>query len=609
MYWYINFVIFIFVFSLNINIIDSSPSVPSGLSKKAERSYERAMRNIQDEKVRIQKELDEIELNRKNFEQESNKVQGLVDNDDLIRFNVRGRTIVTRRKTLLKVPNSTLAKSFDGSSEPLLYPNSDGTYFLDYNPVIFTRLLDQLRMFKPNKTILFSPPLSSTLIKPYNRMLEEFGLPLPKQSPNDIISLNVGGEKIVTLRKTLTSVPNSKLAQLISSTKGTKYDQLGQPFLDYNPKLFQHLLDQLRQGKNLTAPSGEDKNAYESMLTDLGLKNNVSSTITTTTTTTNAKQTKFSATTKPTISAPKNKLHKQQPKKQKTTSMKPLTSTSKTPANKKGNSKNTDEYQRTTTKVEKNVPDKTEATTLTTTVINTSSMKDKTSTINGALQTTTDRARATTDPTSQVTTAVETTTIAPNHNSSTVTNNHTEAATAASETTEDETTLKSIDEVTAASETTEDETTLKPIDEVTAASETTEDETTLKPIDEVTAASETTEDETTLKSIDEVTAASETTEDETTLKSIDEATAASETTEDETTLKSIDEVTAASEITEDETTLKSIDGDNDTSTDTTTINSESSSSPETTTGTSVLASFENGNDINTPTESALDAAA
>ncbi|CAF4214713.1 unnamed protein product, partial [Adineta steineri] len=212
MYWYINFVIFIFVFSLNINIIDSSPSVPSGLSKKAERLYERAMRNIQDEKVRIQKELDEIELNRKNFEQESNKVQGLVDNDDLIRFNVRGRTIVTRRKTLLKVPNSTLAKSFDGSSEPLLYPNSDGTYFLDYNPVIFTRLLDQLRMFKPNKTILFSPPLSSTLIKPYNRMLEEFGLPLPKQSPNDIISLNVGGEKIVTLRKTLTSVPNSKLA-------------------------------------------------------------------------------------------------------------------------------------------------------------------------------------------------------------------------------------------------------------------------------------------------------------------------------------------------------------------------------------------------------------
>ncbi|CAF4214695.1 unnamed protein product, partial [Adineta steineri] len=103
---------------------------------------------------------------------------------------------------------------------------------------------------------------------------EEFGLPLPKQSPNDIISLNVGGEKIVTLRKTLTSVPNSKLARLISSTKGTKYDQLGQPFLDYNPKLFQHLLDQLRQGKNLKNKdlnllSNENQDAFQAMLSDL----------------------------------------------------------------------------------------------------------------------------------------------------------------------------------------------------------------------------------------------------------------------------------------------------------------------------------------------------
>ncbi|CAF0974613.1 unnamed protein product [Adineta steineri] len=208
------------------------------------------------------------------FNQEKQRARQIVSPNDLIRLNIGGKITVTRRETLLKVPNSLLAKTFDGTHQNYLRPNSDGSYFLDYNPVIFTRLLDQLRMFKPNKTILFSPPLSSTLIKPYNRMLEEFGLPLPKQSPNDIISLNVGGEKIVTLRKTLTSVPNSKLAQLISSTKGTKYDQLGQPFLDYNPKLFQHLLDQLRQGKNLkdkdlNLPLNENQDAFQAMLSDL----------------------------------------------------------------------------------------------------------------------------------------------------------------------------------------------------------------------------------------------------------------------------------------------------------------------------------------------------
>ncbi|CAF1151753.1 unnamed protein product [Adineta steineri] len=501
---------------------------------KAQRSYQLAMRNSQDEKVRIQKELDEIELNRRNFEQESEKVRGLVGNEHLIRFNVRGRTIVTRRKTLLKVPGSLLAKTFDGTHQNDLHRNPDGSYFLDYNPVIFTRLLDQLRTLKPNKTIYFSPPLSSTLIKPFNRMLEEFGLPLPKQSPNDIISLNVGGERIVTLRKTLTSVPNSELARLISSSNETKYDHLGQPFLDYNPKLFQHLLDQLRQGKNLTAPSNEDKNAYESMLTGLGLKNNISSTIATTTTTittTNAKQTKFSATTKPTISASKNKLRKQQLEKQKTTSMKPLTSTSKTPANKKSNSKNTDEYQRTTTKVEKISPGKTEATILTATVINTSSIKDKTSTINGALQTTTDETSATIDPTSQVITA------------------------------------RTI--------------------ETSSGLNTPESDSNTRNIS--------------YKNKNSINIKFSPGEIETTTMTSHESSTSTDS--------HINEAANISQTAEDDTTPKSDDGNKDTFIDTTSIDTESSSIPETITETYVSSPLENDNDINTPTESALDAAA
>jgi hypothetical protein len=104
-------------------------------------------------------------------------------------------------------------------------------------------------------------------------MLRELGLPRRSESENDLIALNVGGEKIVTLRKTLNGVPHSILARLASSKKMNR-DRLGRPFLDYNPKLFLHLLDQLREGKkvdnrNLVIPSDENKKAYVAMLTGL----------------------------------------------------------------------------------------------------------------------------------------------------------------------------------------------------------------------------------------------------------------------------------------------------------------------------------------------------
>ncbi|CAF1151737.1 unnamed protein product [Adineta steineri] len=228
--------------------------------------------NTREETAREFREMQwNVNLKFHQFNQEKERARQIVSPNELIRLNIGGKIIITRRETLLKVPGSLLAKTFDGTHQNDLRRNPDGSYFLDYNPDLFSHLLDQLRMLKTNETILFSPPLSSTLVKPFNEMLKELGLPLPKQSPNDIISLNVGGERIVTLRKTLTSVPNSNLARLISSSKGTKYDQLGQPFLDYNPKLFQHLLDQLRQGKNLedndlNLPSND---AFQAMLSDL----------------------------------------------------------------------------------------------------------------------------------------------------------------------------------------------------------------------------------------------------------------------------------------------------------------------------------------------------
>ena len=102
---------------------------------------------------------------------------------------------------------------------------------------------------------------------------------------DDIIELNIGGQKMTTLRSTLTAIPNSKLALMFSknNTKSTlSMDKQGAVFFDYNPIYFNYLLDQLRAIKRLTRkygyqlqlsspPFGSSQVNFTQMLTDLGL--------------------------------------------------------------------------------------------------------------------------------------------------------------------------------------------------------------------------------------------------------------------------------------------------------------------------------------------------
>jgi hypothetical protein len=48
-----------------------------------------------------------------------------VDMNELIRLNVGGQKIVTRRRTLTKIPNSILAKMFDGSYQAIIGLDAD----------------------------------------------------------------------------------------------------------------------------------------------------------------------------------------------------------------------------------------------------------------------------------------------------------------------------------------------------------------------------------------------------------------------------------------------------------------------------------------------------
>jgi len=231
---------------------------------------------LKEESDNLIQQHNQFNVQRQQFIEKKRQVRQIVDPNELIRLNVGGQIMMTRRKTLTKVPNSILAKLFDGSYQNILRSDYDGSYFLDYNPVLFSHLLDQLRAFKINESVVFRPPLSSSSSKPFNQILQDFGLPLPQRLENDVIALNVGGEKIVTLRKTLTGVPDSNLALLASNSTEVSRDRLGRPFLDYNPIVFLHLLDQLREGKkindsSLKPPPNESQNAFFAMLKALAV--------------------------------------------------------------------------------------------------------------------------------------------------------------------------------------------------------------------------------------------------------------------------------------------------------------------------------------------------
>lgn len=101
---------------------------------------------------------------------------------------------------------------------------------------------------------------------------------------DDVIELNIGGQKMTTLRSTLTVVGGSKLAQMFKdkpSVKKLPIDKDGAVFFDYNPIYFNFLLDQLRAIKQMPkkpayqlqfqAPYVSSQMNFTYMLSDLGL--------------------------------------------------------------------------------------------------------------------------------------------------------------------------------------------------------------------------------------------------------------------------------------------------------------------------------------------------
>ncbi|CAF2758148.1 unnamed protein product [Rotaria sp. Silwood2] len=103
-------------------------------------------------------------------------------------------------------------------------------------------------------------------------------------SSDDIIELNVSGERISTLRSTLTAIPKSKLALIFAKDNQSimqSKDKQNRIFFDYNSVQFKYLLDQLRMKKRtpeippdeitFRAPNQDIQTNFSYMIADLGL--------------------------------------------------------------------------------------------------------------------------------------------------------------------------------------------------------------------------------------------------------------------------------------------------------------------------------------------------
>ena len=153
----------------------------------------------------------------------------MITDNDVIQLNVGGQLLMTTRYTLTRISNSILSIMFNGQWEEKLNRDNQGNIFLDFNPILFQHLLEQLRLINNNnKSILISSPSLS-----FEKMLRKLNINQYKTSLN-IIQINIGGELITTQKK--------KINQITNLTKNL--------FIDSNPKLFRQLIYQFKENEN-----------------------------------------------------------------------------------------------------------------------------------------------------------------------------------------------------------------------------------------------------------------------------------------------------------------------------------------------------------------------
>src|ERR1700722_486013 len=107
--------------------------------------FDVAWKEFQKQQYEFTRVQEQLKIDREKFQNESRIMQNIVERTDVIQLNVGGEQVITSRATLTVIPNSTLAMMFNGRWEHKLSNDREGNIFLDYNPMLFRHLLEQLR--------------------------------------------------------------------------------------------------------------------------------------------------------------------------------------------------------------------------------------------------------------------------------------------------------------------------------------------------------------------------------------------------------------------------------------------------------------------------------
>ena len=199
---------------------------------KDDDDLEQIFKKSQQKFAELKKNQKQLEVDRKKFNNEK-KLNRNIYESDVIHLNVGGEMIATTRQTLISLPKSLFSILFNGRWEQRLHHDDQENIFLDFNPIVFRHLLDQLQL---NQGKNISPPSDLSLIRSFQKMMKKLRVEhLLSTSDRNILTVNVDGQLITT--------------HLSNSSKLTNKTHV---FIDYHPKMFRHFIKVNRQNKSFS---------------------------------------------------------------------------------------------------------------------------------------------------------------------------------------------------------------------------------------------------------------------------------------------------------------------------------------------------------------------
>ncbi|CAF0933001.1 unnamed protein product [Rotaria sordida] len=136
-------------------------------TNEAKEAFDQALTELErqraDNEKQYQEKLKQLAEERRKWDAEKATVERLVASaSPIVNLNVGGETMSTSRATLTVAEGSLLATMFSGKWEDKLMKDTNGRIFLDYDPVLFKFILNQLRTWSdPSIKRVFRLPVGS----------------------------------------------------------------------------------------------------------------------------------------------------------------------------------------------------------------------------------------------------------------------------------------------------------------------------------------------------------------------------------------------------------------------------------------------------------------